>query len=112
MDEATRTPETPPTRKGTTGKRGCLLQALENLFWVFAGCLPLLTLASWLRYGPVVLTLVLSLLLVGLIGMLLRAYRRGNIRGMLRKLAIGLTVYLLIILLLVAYQLYLYFFER
>jgi hypothetical protein len=112
MDEATRTPETPPTRTGTTGKRGCLLQTLENLFWVFAACLPLLTLASWLRYGPVVLTLVLSLLLVGPLGVLLRGYRRGSIRGMRRKLAIGLAVYLLICVLLVAYQLYLSRFER
>lgn len=112
MGEATQHAETASAGGSGTKKRGCILQALENLFWLFAACLPLMTLASWVRYGPVLRTLLLTLLLATLVGMLVRAHRKGRIRQVLHKLAIGLTLLLLIVLVLVAYQFYLAKFEH
>jgi len=85
---------------------------MRNLFWMLAAALPLLALSSWVLYGPVLLSLILTLLLAGLMGLLIHAYSRGNLRPVLRKLGTGLTVYLLIILVLVAYQFYLSRFGR
>ncbi len=85
---------------------------MKNLFWMLAAALPFLALSSWVLYGPVLLSLILTLFLAGLIGLVFRAHSRGNLRSVLRKLRTGLVVYLLIILVLVAYQLYLSRFAR
>jgi len=85
---------------------------MRNLFWMLVAALPFLALSSWVLYGPVLLSLILTLLFAGLIGLLIHAYSHGNLRPVLRKLGTGLMVYLLIILVLLAYQFYLSRFGR